>query len=42
MDTSNVQPGNGSTSGIQRKKPVGLAVEHAPARLEAPHAAYRF
>src|SRR5712692_677032 len=31
MDTSNVQPGNGSTSGIQRKKPVGLAVEHAPA-----------
>src|SRR5438477_93328 len=31
MDTSNVQPGNGSTSGIQRKEPVGLAVEHAPA-----------
>ncbi len=31
MDTSNVQPGNGSTSGSQRKKPVGLAVEHAPA-----------
>src|SRR5437879_13259231 len=31
MDTSNVQPGNGSTSGIQRKEPVGLAVEHTPA-----------
>src|SRR6266480_3816923 len=31
MDTSNVQPGNGSTSGIQRKESVGLAVEHAPA-----------
>ncbi len=31
MDTSNVQPGNGSTAGIQRKEPVGLAVEHAPA-----------
>src|SRR2546426_6826538 len=31
MDTSNVQPGNGSTSGIERKESVGLAVEHAPA-----------
>ncbi len=31
MDTLNVQPGNGSTSGIQRKEQVGLAVEHAPA-----------
>src|SRR5437660_2283947 len=31
MDTLNVQPSNGSTSGIQRKEQVGLAVEHAPA-----------
>src|SRR6266851_10152734 len=34
MDTSNVQPGNGSTSGIQhvqQKEPVGVAVEHTPA-----------
>src|SRR5207247_5933583 len=31
MDTSNVQPRNCSTSGIERKESVGLAVEHAPA-----------
>jgi glycolate oxidase iron-sulfur subunit len=31
MDTSNVQPGNSSTPGIQRKEQVGLEAEYAPA-----------